>query len=230
MVARTDEVASWHRIATTARHGLWALVVWSVLLFYATFTHQPDYRRDFAGWSRYVTGTEFLFSHLVASIVGAAIGILGFAALTVLLATRGAPRLAAVALAAGVLGNILTTAVFGVAAFAQPAIGRAFLAGHTDMPAFYDDVNSGPLFGTAIPGVLLLTAGLICYGVAVIRTGLAPRPAGWALAVGAPIFAILGVALADFVQSIGAALLVLGTALIAWYGRADQEEVSTSGV
>lgn len=206
-------------VETSAWRGLWALVIWSVLLFYATMTHQPPYRTDFAGWARYVTGTEFLFSHLVASIVGAAVGILGFVALTRLLAERGAPRMAITALVAVIVGITLTTAVFGVAAFAQPAIGRAFLAGHTEMPALYEDVNSGPLFGTALPGVLLLSAGLVGYGVALVRTRLAPRLAGWALAIGGPVFAILGVALADIVQSVGAALLVVGTVLIAWSGR-----------
>ena len=31
-----------------ARKGLWAAVVWAVLLCYATFSHQPPYQTDFA--------------------------------------------------------------------------------------------------------------------------------------------------------------------------------------
>ena len=199
-----------------ARRGVWALPVWAVLLLYATFTHQPDYRTDFGAWSGYVTQGQFLFSHLVGSILGAAIGIVGFVALSVLLLERGAPRLAAWSLLCFVLGAVLTTAVFGIAAFAQPAIGRAFLAGQRQMPPFYDDVNGAPLLATAAVGVLSLTAGLILAGIAVIRTRLAPSAAGWALAVGGPVFAVLGVLLANVVQSVGAALLVVGTAWIAW--------------
>jgi hypothetical protein len=199
-----------------ARRGLWALLVWALLLFYATFTHQPPYQTDFPGWSRYVTTSQFVVSHLVGSILGAGMGILGFLALAVALAHRAAPRLALFGLVTGVLGAVLTTAVFGIAAFAQPAIGRSFLAGHADAVDLYNDVNGVPLLATAATGVLLLSASLIGYGVGVARSGLAPRLAGVALAVGGPLFAIVGVILADFVQSIGAALIVVGTAWIAW--------------
>jgi hypothetical protein len=209
---------------TYARRGLWALPVWAVLLFYATFTHQPDYRIDFPGWSRFVSNTEFLVSHLVGSILGAGIGSLGFVALSVVLAERGAPRLALWGLVTGVLGHTLTTAVFGIAAFAQPAIGRAYIAGQADMVDLYNDVNGGPLIATAATGVLLLSAGLILYGVAVARSGLAPRLAGTALAVGGPLFAIVGLVLANFVQSIGVALLVIGTIWIASASRRERVE------
>jgi hypothetical protein len=202
-----------------ARRGLWALVAWAVLLFYATFTHQPDYRTRFGDWSRYVTTTSFLVGHLVGSILGAAIGILGFVCMSVLLIERGAPRLGLSALITAVVGAVFTNAIFGVAAFAQPAIGRAYLAGHGDAAALYNDVNGGPLLGMAVIGVLSLSTALILYGIAVIRTGLASKWAGWALAVGGPTFAILGVALADIVQTVGAILLAIGAAGIAWAAR-----------
>ena len=207
-----------------ARRGLWAFVVWAVLLLYVTFTHQPPYRTDFAGWSRYVTGTEFLVGHLVGSILGAGIGILGFVALSIVLADRGVPRLALWGLVTAVLGATLTTAVFGVAAFAQPAIGRSYLAGHADMVELYNDVNGVPLFATAATGVLLLSVGLVLYGIGVARSRLASRLAALAIAVGGPLFAIVGVVLADIVQSIGAALLVAGTVAIAWTGRRGRVE------
>ncbi|HEU4425745.1 MAG TPA: hypothetical protein VFR67_24680 [Pilimelia sp.] len=200
---------------TYARRGLWALPVWAVLLFLATITHQPDYRTDFAGWSRYVTTDWFLASHLLGSILGAGIGILGFVALSIVLVSRDAPRLALWGLVTGVLGNTLITAVFGVAAFAQPAIGRAFLDGVAAADPLYDDVNGAPLFATAGLGVLLFSAATIVYGVAVIRTGLVPRLVGIAFAAGGPVFAVVGLILANFVQSIGAALLVVGAAWIA---------------
>jgi hypothetical protein len=198
-----------------ARRGVWALVVWGVLLFYGTFTHQPPYQTKFEAWSEYVTTTGFLVSHLVASILGAAIGIVGFVALSITLGAR-APRMATWALITGVLGTTLTTAVFGVAAFAQPAIGRAYLAGHHDVADLYNDVNGPPLFATAGVGVLSLSAALILYGVAVARTRTAPALAGTSLAVGGPLFAIVGVILADVVQSVGALLIIAGVTWIAW--------------
>jgi hypothetical protein len=199
-----------------ARRGLWALPIWSVLVFYGTFTHQPPYKTDFPAWARFVTTTEFLASHLVASIVGAGVGVLGFVALSVVLVERAAPRLALWGLVTTVLGTTLTTSVFGIAAFAQPAIGRSFLGGDSHMPAHYDDVNGIPLLATAAAGVLLLSAGLIGYGIAVARTGLASRFAGLSLAIGGPLFSVVGVILGNYVQSVGVALVVVGTVWIAW--------------
>ena len=202
-------------IVRHARRGLWFLVAWAVLLLLATFTHQPPYMTQFAAWSRYVTTGQFLTTHLVGSIAGAGLGVLGFMALSVVLAAHGAERLAIWSLITAVLGNVAVVAVFGVAAFAQPAIGRAYLAGHHDARPLYDDVNGVPLFATAGVGVLLLSVGLVLYGVAVLRTRLVGRLAGWALIAGGPLFALVGVILADAVQTFGALLLTVGAALIA---------------
>jgi len=76
------------------RLGLWALPAWAVLLFYGTLSHQPPPQTRFAAWARYVTTPEFLASHLIGSIVGAAIGILGVVALAVFLAGHRRPRAA----------------------------------------------------------------------------------------------------------------------------------------
>jgi hypothetical protein len=195
------------------------LVAWAVLLFFATLTHQPPYKTHFAAWSRYVTTGAFLTNHLAASLAGAGLGALGFVALSIVLVSYGAPRLALWALVTSVLGDAAVISVFGVAAFAQPAIGRSYLAGHHSAAALYDDVNGPALLWTALLGVLLLSTGLILYGVGVLRTRLAGRLAAWTFIIGGPLFAIVGVILADVVQSVGAALLVWGTCSVAL--RAD---------
>lgn len=202
-------------IATYARRGLWALPLWAILLFVGTLTHQPPYQTHFAAWTKYVTSDSFLVSHLVASIGGAAVGAVGFVALAVALFLRGAHRLATWALATSLVGDVFVVSVFGVAAFAQPAIGRLFLRGDHHAHHLYNDVNGTPLFSVALPGVLLLSTGLILFGIAVRRVRLVHEAAGWCLIVGGPVFAILGVALADVVQSIGAGLLIVGTGWIA---------------
>ena len=43
-----------------ARWGIWALPVWTLLLFLGTLTHQPSTQTDFPGYARYITTTEFL--------------------------------------------------------------------------------------------------------------------------------------------------------------------------
>ena len=202
-----------------ARWGLWALPVWTLLLFLGTLTHQPSYQTDFPAYARYVTTNEFLISHLVASILGAGIGILGFTALFIVLCKGRTAPLALWALVTGVIGTTITTAVFGVAAFAQPAIGRAYLSGH--MPAavaINNDVYGTALNATALPGLLLLTVGMVLFGVAVIRSGSLPKLAGIGLVVGIVVFGPLGFFLADIVQSIGAALLVVSAVWIAIAG------------
>jgi hypothetical protein len=199
-----------------ARRGLWALPVWAALLAVGTLTHQPSPMTDFPGYAAYITTTPFLISHLVASILGAAIGVLGFIALAALLVGGRSAGMAVTALVITVLATTLTTSVFGVAAFAQPAIGRAYLAGLTEQAiAFNSDVYNVPLFATALPGLLLFAVGVSLFGVAVARSTSLPKWAGIGLAIGGPLFAIVGFLIGD-VQSFAAVLMTLSTAWIAY--------------
>ena len=201
----------------TARWGAWALPVWSVLLFLATATHQPDPRTDFAEFARYVTTTQFLISHIVASIIGAAIGVLGLLALFTFLALRVRSSLTLAGLAMAVVGNVMIAAVFGTAAFGQSALGRLYLAGQTEQAvATYNDMYGAPLSATAAAGVLLLVIGVVVLGIKVARVRLLPSWAGIGMAAGIVVFGVIGVILADFVQSIGAALLVVSTVWLAY--------------
>ena len=203
-----------------ARWGLWALPVWAALLAISTVTHQPSYQTDFPDYARYVTTTPFLISHIVASILGAAIGVLGLIALFVTLARRGAARLALWALIASVVGNLLNASVYGAAAFAQPAIGRAFLSGQTEAAvSINSEVYGAPLFATVIPGLLLFTVGIVLFGVAVARCASLPRAAGISFAVGGLLFAVIGFLLSNFVQPLGAVLMAVSTG---WTASAAQ--------
>jgi hypothetical protein len=65
------------RVRSFARGAVWALPVWAAMLFLETLTHQPDPQTDMPAFAAYVTATEFLLSHLVNSIAGAAIGSIG---------------------------------------------------------------------------------------------------------------------------------------------------------
>ena len=87
-----------------------------------------------------------------------------------------------------VLGNTVTSAIFGVAAFGQTALGRAYLAGQKAAPALYNEIYSAPLFLTAIVGLLFFITGGILVGLAIARSGRLPRWAGWLYAVTAVTF------------------------------------------
>jgi len=203
-------------LARAARLGLWALPVWAVLLFVGTLTHQPNPKTDLAGWSRYVTTPEFLASHLVASILGAAIAALGLIALGAVLASRGHPRAGLWVIVTGVFANVVSVAVIGIAAFAQPAIGRDYLAGHTAQADLLvrTVVNGGWLNVTAITSGLLLAASVVIAGVAVARTGSLPRAAGIGFAISIVLFSI-GAIPDNFLETIGCVLMIASTIWIA---------------
>jgi hypothetical protein len=113
-----------------------------------------------------------------------------------------------------IIGNVLTSAVFGAAAFAQPAVGRAYMRGSPDAAAVNADVYGAPLFATAGAGLLLLMAGAVAFGRAVARTAPALRAAGIGYAVLLPVFVVAGFAL-PIGQPIAAVALAVAATVIA---------------
>lgn len=189
-----------------ARTGLWLMPIYGALLALSTLTHQPDYDTDFQSYAEYVTTDRFLVSHLGASIAGAALGLLGVVAALAFLARGPAVTAAILGAAFTIVGNVLFTALFGVAAFAQPAIGEAFLGGASGVPELNDDVYGTPLFATAAVGFLFFLAGGILLGVAIARHARPLRWVGIGFAVSVVLF-VLGFLLLDIAQPIGGALL-----------------------
>ncbi|GAA4971818.1 hypothetical protein [Kineococcus glutinatus] len=181
----------------TLRAGVWALPVHGVLLTLSTLTHQPDHRSDFAAYAQYVTTTPFLLSHLLASVLGAAIGVVGLTAAAALAAgPSGRPGRSLLAAALGTAGNVVNTALFGVAAFAQPAIGRAYEAGpagaaHTAVE-LNDDVYGPEFLGTAGVALFLWSAGAVLLGLVLRRSDRRLRAAGLVYAVSLPLFFLAG--------------------------------------
>ena len=175
------------------RIGVWALPAHAVLLTVSTITHQPDPGTDFPAYAAYVTTTLFLISHLLASIGGAALGVIGLSSAALVTAlTSGRPRRTLLAAAFGVVGNVLNTALFGVAAFTQPAIGRAHEADAASDAAFQADVYGPELLGTAAAALLFWSAGAVMLGIAIRRSGRPVRAAGTAYAVAVPLFFLVG--------------------------------------
>ncbi|MDE9366700.1 hypothetical protein PZ938_13885 [Luteipulveratus sp. YIM 133132] len=195
-----------------ARAGLWLLLAYALLLALGTLTHQPDYAADFDGYARYVTTGGFLAGHLLASIGGAGLGVLGATAACAYLVRGPAPRLALAGLTGTVMGNVVTASVFGAAAFAQPAIGRAYLDGAAGVVPLNDDVYGTPLVLTAVVGLLLLAAGAVLLGMSLRRSGL--RGPGLAYAVLLPLFAVAGFTV-EVAQPVAAVGLAVAAVLIA---------------
>jgi hypothetical protein len=173
--------------------AVWALPAFGALLTVSTITHQPSYFADFPAYADYVTTGPFLVSHLGASIVGAAIGIIGtVAAAAVLVGSTPRPGRVLLGTASSVVGHVLNTAVFGVAAFAQPAIGRAYQAGLEGIVDVNSDVYGPPLFGTVIVAALFWIVGAVLIGASVARAGSGLRIPGLVVAVALPVFYLAG--------------------------------------
>ena len=195
--------------------AVWALPVFGALLTVSTITHQPSYFTDFPAYADYVTTGPFLVSHLGASIAGAAIGIIGtVAAAAVVLGRSPRPGRVLLGTALAVVGHVLNTAVFGVAAFAQPAIGRAYQAGVDGVVALNSDVYGPPLFGTVFVAAAFWTAGAVLVGTAVARTDPRLRIPGLVVAVALPVFYVSGPTV-EILQPVAGLVFTVAAALIA---------------
>ena len=203
------------QVRTFARLALWALPVWAAMLFLGTLTHQPDPKNDFAAFAGYVTTSSFLLSHLINSITGAAIGSIGAVALMLYVQDSNVAGRAIAAMIAMIISNTLVASIFGVAAFAQTAMGRLFIAGGQITVDFYNEIYNGTLFGTAAVALLLFIIGGVLIGTAITASGVFPRWTGWLIAISIVGF-VLSTFLLDIGQSIFSAILFIAMLTVAW--------------
>lgn len=203
--------------------GMLGLPLYGVLTFWSSLEGQPDPDTQLRAWSRYVTTNYYVIGHLFGSILGLVFLIFGAFALGVYLTTSRSGRMGLWAMVLTVLGSALFLPLQGIATFAVPAEGQAVLAGLEEFealpPIFADTV--GGLTGLVV--ILLGFVGHILLGVAVWRSGTLPRWAG-ALWAGANVLMYLslvygqtiGPASTPFTVPLGAAVLVISGAWMAW--------------
>jgi hypothetical protein len=200
------------------RHGVWLLPLFGALALWATWQHQPDVETRFTSWAGFVTTRRFLATHLLGSIGGQVAYLLGSAALAAVLLATSRRRGAAVAgFALGAAGSAGLLAGFGVAAFAQPAIGHLELDGVAGASALYDDVYGPWAFVVLIGGALLFSAGAVLTARAALAAG-APRWAAVAFGAAAPLIGVVGVALGA-AQTVGSVAALAGGARLARWAR-----------
>lgn len=218
------------QVRSFTRWALWMLPVWAGLLFLSTLTHQPEPQTAFAEFSAYITTSRFLLSHLIGSILGAAIGSIGAIGLMLHLQDSRAAGKAITGMVAAVTGNTFTTAVFGAAAFAQPAIGRMFLSGHSNAQEFYNQVYAAPLFGTVLVGLVLMIVGGVFSGIAVAASGRLPLWAGWLYAISVTGFIVSSIFF-QIGQTLFSTLLIVASIAVAWSaGRERQTRLAAADI
>lgn len=194
--------------------AVWLLPVYALLLALSTLTHEPDHAEEFEAWSRYVTTDVFVVSHVGASIFGAGLGLVGTVCAMVLMLRGPAAATALVATATTIVGNVLFTSVFAAAAYAQPAIGRAFLDGMPGAEGLYDDVYGAPLLTAVALGGVTFVAGALLFGRALARTAPSLRWAGWTYGVSLVVFLVAGFTV-SFLQPVVAAVACVAAVVVA---------------
>ena len=217
---------------TAIRIGLWALPLYGALTAWATLDPQPDQSTDPEGWARFVSTNSYLVSHLIGSTGGTILAILGTIALGAYLAGGRSARLGVAAMVIAVAGHAVLLVPATISTFATPAIGRAYLAGFTDVMQITFPEVANAMF---LLGLLLALVGNILLGVAMWRSGLLPVWVGVVWAISALVFYVLGVVLGLITtgaslptQPVGALLIVVSGAWTAWVAQHPRPDPSRS--
>jgi hypothetical protein len=208
--------AGWIRV------GLFALPVYGLLIAYSTLKPQPDQVTDPEGWARFVSSSAYLVGHVLGNVLGSVLAIFGTFALGALLAASRAPRLGLWGMVLSITGYLLFTIPGVISTFATPPIGAAYLAGNREVMSLEFSPILTPI---TLLALLLAVVGNGLLSVAIWRSGILPRWAGVIWAAATLIFYVLGFALGMATtgaslptQPIGAALMAIAGAWIAWAG------------
>ena len=205
--------------------GLLGLPLYGVLTFWSSLEPQPDPDTQFEAWSHFVTTNHYVLGHLLGSILGLIFLIFGTVALGAYLTRSRAGHLGLVAMILTVFGSALSLTVGGVSTFSAPKEGQAYLAGieeYDKLPTIFAD---NVFIATSLVFIVLGFVGNVLLGVAVWRSGTLPKWAGVLWIVGTVFMYLLGIVYAVVilgVQStpltvpVGAVLLVISGAWMAW--------------
>jgi hypothetical protein len=204
------------------RIGLLALAISGVLTAWATLTPQPNPSTEFEAWSRFVTTTYFMLTHLLGTMLGIILLIFGVIALGAYLAKEKgrSRRLGLVAMVVTIAANMLFLPIAGWAAFGEPAIGRAYLSGIEEAM----QINPGPDFSAIfLLSVVLAFIGNVLLGIAIWRSRILPKWAGaiwiaWAVLfyVAGVLYGLLFVGSSPPTQPVGALLMAISGGWIVW--------------
>jgi hypothetical protein len=205
------------------RIGLLAVPISGLLTIWSTLIPQPNPTTEFQAWSRFVTTTEYLISHLLGTNLGIILLIFGVIALGAYLAKEGgrSGRLGLLAMVITIAANTLgLMSAGGWSTFAAPAIGRAYLSGIEDAMLIDVGLDYIVIFMLVI---VLAFIGKLLLGIAIWRSRTLPKWAGAIWIAWAVLFYVAGV-LSGFLftssslptQPIGSLLMAISGGWIVW--------------
>jgi hypothetical protein len=205
------------------RIGLLALPISGLLTMWSTLTPQPNPTTEFEAWSRFVTTTEYLISHMLGTNLGIILLIFGVIALGAYLAKEEgrSGRLGLVAMVITIAANALALmSAGGWSTFAASAIGRAYLSGIED--AMLIDVGTDYIVIFMLV-IVLAFIGNVLLGIAIWRSKTLLKWAGAIWIAWAVMFYVAGV-LSGFLftssslptQPIGSLLMAISGGWIVW--------------
>ena len=215
ILSSSTNTTNWIRI------GLLALPISGLLTAWATLTPQPNPSTEFEAWSRFVSTTKYMISHLLGTMLGIILMILGVIALGAYLAKGGrSGRLGLVAMVITVAANTLALPITGWSAFAAPAIGRAYIAGIEG--AMRIDVGTDFIVIFMLT-IVLAFVGNVLLGIAIWRSRTLPKWAGAIWIAWAVMFYLAGI-LYGFLftgsspptQPVGSLLMAISSGWIVW--------------
>jgi hypothetical protein len=203
------------------RIGLLSLPISGLLTAWATLTPQPNPTTEFEAWTRFVTTTNYMLTHLLGTMLGIILLIFGVIALGAYLAKWGrSRRLGLVAMVTTIAANMLFLPIAGWAAFGEPAIGRAYLSGIEEAMQFNPGIDFSVIF---LLSILLAFIGNVLLGIAIWRSGTLPKWSGaiwiaWAVMfyIAGVLYGLLFVGGSPPTQPMGAVLMAISNGWIVW--------------
>ena len=208
------------------RVGILALPISGLLALVGLIANYnvPDPRVDPRGAAQVLSSTGYFVSQFVGNVLGFTLLIFGVIALTAYLATTSVKGLALGAMVLSLVGIALILSVSGVAAYALPVIGRAYLDGQQDVidlggqqgaRGIVVAILGSPAREIFILVFFLYSAGFILFGIAVWRSGVLRKGTAIPLALHAPLFSSFIHPHPNWASILGALLFILGSGLIA---------------
>ncbi len=163
------------------RAAIWTLPAYAVVLAVIGLADVPDPDANFGAYAGYVTADSFRFLTM-GTVAAFWLGLLGFIALTGLLAGTRGRRTAIAGLLAGLSGTVLALPLIGLHGLAEPVIGRVYQRGdRAGALALNADLYNATTDWITLASAVLGALGWLLLGLATLRAKHLNRADGYLL-------------------------------------------------